>query len=211
VAGELVRAQIITRKAADLARDHVVNTIYLVNTNFFQDITDSTNWNNLATDLRNVFAQHRQHVPSGYGVETKLYAMEDPTSPGNPRPVRGQAGWLAYGQSGGEAGPRDVALCLSFRGERNIARQRGRIYIGPWTKQIMDERPPLGASAGLKLIAEGIGNVGGGNIDWVVRSGFPLPAGTNHAIKQAWIDNEWDTMRSRGLRATSRDTQAMDE
>lgn len=203
------RILVITRRAADLAVDHIVNTVHLNHTQIdpLSDVDELA----LATDTRNVFAGYRGGIPAGYGVETKLYNLNDPHTIGNPRPVRAAAGWLAYGLAGGVSGPREVALCLSYHGERNIARQRGRIYIGPWNNDSVVERPTANSIESLGLIAQGLANVGGVNVDWVVKSQFPLPDGSTHSIKGAWVDNEWDTIRSRGLRGTARTLTAIDE
>lgn len=98
--------------------------------------------------------------------------------------------------------PRELALCLSFFSVRNIPRQRGRLYI-PATF--------LNASAGISPVSTQQDRVaslvpiftalGGVDVDWCVYSR------TNNAaypVTDWWIDNEWDTVRSRGLRASSR-------
>jgi hypothetical protein len=111
-------------------------------------------------------------------------------------------------------GPREVALCLSFRGAENVPRQRGRIFCGPVNAQT--ERPADAIRTICLSLATGLANIGGTNVDWCVFSRASVgPTGgladAFHPVKQAWVDDEWDTQRSRGLRATTRSTLTLDE
>jgi hypothetical protein len=105
--------------------------------------------------------------------------------------------------------PREVAVCLSFYAERNLPRQRGRLYI------------PLavtGLGAGVEpdsLIRQKVAdlvpifaNLGGTDVDWCVWS--PTTQ-TMRSVTNWWVDNEWDTVRSRGLRASERLEGTVDE
>lgn len=205
-----VRAQIITRRASDLPRDFIVNTVHF-------DIDGIWNWPEgvdaqaIANDIRDMWANGRQYVPEGYGVEVNIYNLEDEL----PRAVMAHASYAAYSQASGASGPREVALCLSFYSERNIPRRRGRLFIGPWTQGTCAERPEAGPRANLLNLAGGLADIGGINVDWSVRSKFPIAlgdqGGTLHKISNSWVDNEWDTIRKRGLRGSSRDTATHDE
>jgi hypothetical protein len=202
-----IRAQVITTRAGDLPRDHIVNQIHFATSAAWELITDGPNWTNIAEDIRDMFATRRQYIPTGYGVEVKVYNVDDAL----PREVMHHAPRVAYAEAAQAPGPREVALCLSFHGARNIPRQRGRLFIGPWTQQVMGERPPAAAQATCLYLAEGLADIGGVDVDWSVRSKFPIElgdqGGTMHSIQHSWSDDEWDTVRSRGLRATGRQEQ----
>jgi hypothetical protein len=101
--------------------------------------------------------------------------------------------------------PREVALCLSFYSERNIPRNRGRLYIPAWFL-------PLGANGALvrpnpsSMVRAGelapiLEQLGGPDVDWVVYSRTDDVA---RPVTNWFVDDEWDTVRSRGLRATTR-------
>lgn len=186
------RFQVIARKSSDLARDHIVNTL------FFDVFSagGTPDYDALATDLRAIF-NDRSMLPAGYGHEVKVYDMADPL----PRPVVGSAAWAAASFASGESGPREVACCLSYYGDRNLKRQRGRIFVGPWRDTVMAERPNLTVRTTLQTMAEAFGGLGGVNVDWQQHS---VVANNYRPVTDYWIDDEWDTMRSRGLRATTR-------
>jgi hypothetical protein len=98
--------------------------------------------------------------------------------------------------------PRETAVCLSYYATVNQPRKRGRVYL---------PAPILGNAAGARL--------GAGDVTRMLTFGPALfknlPSGhvpvvfsrTNVAtypITNYWVDNEWDTVRSRGLVATTR-------
>jgi hypothetical protein len=92
-----------------------------------------------------------------------------------------------------------VSLCLSYFSERNLPRFRGRLFIGPWN--FAEERPNTSAINSLMTLATGLAAVGGIDVDW----GLWSPSRNAFSkITNVWVDNEWDTQRSRGLRATTR-------
>lgn len=98
--------------------------------------------------------------------------------------------------------PRETAICLSYYATLNQPRLRGRIYLPacmmPFTAAV---RPNVGD---LPLA-----------LQWGPALFKTLPTGTvavvysrvNHTtapITNYWVDNEWDTVRSRGLKSTTR-------
>ena len=99
-------------------------------------------------------------------------------------------------------GPREVAMCLSFYGSRNVKRQRGRIYLPFWFvgANLTQIRPtiPNTKIASMASLLQGLGGV---DVDWVVYSRLLDKA---FPVTNWWYDNEWDIIRSRGGRGTSR-------
>jgi hypothetical protein len=191
-----VRVQVITRRQGDLARDHVVNTVYFDDFNI--DPTGGTNWQTFANDVRGAFLA-RGGMPYLYGVETRVYNMAD----AEPRPVKAYGAWQGTTvPSTGNSGAREVALCLSYYSERNLPRFRGRIYVGPWQQGSIMERPNASARGGLTALATALAGIGGPDVDWGLWS--PTRAAFSK-ITAGWVDDEWDTVRSRGMRSTLRD------
>jgi hypothetical protein len=188
-----VRIQVATYLPDQLARDHIVNTVYFRDINAVAD----TDYMNLAVGVRDVFRARRNH-PDFYVIEARAYNMDD----AKPRPVKALAPPLRVISTGaGAAAPREVALCLSYFSGRNLPSQRGRIYIGPFAQADMETRPNSFRIEDLRTLATGLAGVGGADVDWSLHS--PKRGGLQ-TITNVWVDNEWDTIRSRGLRATAR-------
>jgi hypothetical protein len=188
-----VRIQVATYQLGQLPRDWIVNTVY------FRDINAvaETDYFNLANSTRYQFGNRALHPP-GYVVQATAYDMDDAT----PRPVKAFAPPVGVSAAGASpSGPREVALCLSYYSERNLPSSRGRVYIGPWARDDMGLRPNVNQIAALRDLATGLTNVGGADVDWSLYS--PKSGGLKK-ITNVWVDDEWDTMRSRGLRPTTR-------
>ncbi len=187
-----IRVQVITRKAGALAEDHIVNTV------FFDDFNlepGGTNWQSFANDVRERFRLRTSGIGLGYGVETKVYDLAD----AKPRPIKAVGAWAQGGQTASGAVPREVALCLSYFSERNLPRFRGRLYIGPWN--FADERPNTSQITSLVTLANDLANIGGIDVDWGLWS---TTRNQFSKITAGWVDNEWDTQRSRGMKPTTR-------
>lgn len=98
--------------------------------------------------------------------------------------------------------PREVALCLSYYATLNQPRKRGRVYL---PAPILGMTPGLRPSAGDITALLGFGpalfkGLPSGVVP-IVWSRKDLVA---YPITNYWIDNEWDTVRSRGMNSTTR-------
>jgi len=101
--------------------------------------------------------------------------------------------------------PREVALCLSYYSNFNRPRFRGRLYLpASWFAGAASVRP-----AGAVITAVlGFGqNVLAKSLPassyWIVWSTVDKKG---DRVTDIWCDDEWDTVRSRGLKATTRQT-----
>jgi len=115
------------------------------------------------------------------------------------------------GQAPASTMPREIAVCLSFFSEFNRPRLRGRLYLPMVciaTSALIAGRPaePLRTKVG--ELAPILQDLGGIDVDWVVYSRVDDEA---RAVTDWWVDDEWDTIRSRGLRATARTTGTTSE
>ncbi len=184
--------------AADsiLARDRTVNTFYL------NDGGALTNPGNLAEDIATIFAVY---YTGGREIDVRLYDMADAV----PRQVKGTF-VRDLGLAPASAGPREVACCLSYRGAQNVPRQRGRMFMGVASagRGTTGVRPQATTMSTALQLGQAIADLGGPDVDWVVHS---PTANSQVPVKLAWVDDEWDTMRSRGLRSTTRQTLVLDE
>lgn len=98
--------------------------------------------------------------------------------------------------------PREVALCLSFFSARNIPSWRGRLFIpATWHGGDVAVRPAPGLMTHIGAMATILSDLGGIDVDWVV---YSRKNNVARPVSNWWVDDEWDTIRSRGLRSTAR-------
>lgn len=105
--------------------------------------------------------------------------------------------------------PREVALCLSFYSEHNRPRTRGRLYMPAVVLGTSASRRPTQSQMDKgKELAQFAENLGGVDVDWSIYSRMD-----NKALKVTdyWINDEWDTVRSRGWGETRRDKYTTSE
>jgi len=141
------------------------------------------------------------------------------------------------GTGAGQPLPQEVALCMSFKSadeDGPLRRRRGRIYIGPLGEAHNAEAVD-GAGRPTEVLINAINFAAsrlqdqasdiatepvGSSTPWVVYSrpttdawnathpGDERLSGSFHRVTDGWVDNEWDTQRRRGLKATTRSTWA---
>lgn len=109
--------------------------------------------------------------------------------------------------------PAEVALCASYANDTEAlvprARRRGRIYISGWASSINASGRPVsagyngleGAYSDYCIEVNGIGDLTAGV--------WSRTTGDVFKIDRVWVDNEWDTQRRRGGKATVRATQVI--
>lgn len=101
--------------------------------------------------------------------------------------------------------PREVAICLSYYAGVNRPRFRGRLYLpGTWFTAAPNVRP----SGAIITAALGFANVLKNGLpaqhNWVLFS--KVENKSQGTVTDVWVDDEWDTVRSRGLSPTTRQT-----
>jgi hypothetical protein len=105
--------------------------------------------------------------------------------------------------------PREIALCLSYYQTHNVPRYRGRLYTPlAWINKNMSgggtpsARPTSAHQNSVKALASALQGAAAG-AQW----GFWSRRDKNfRAITNYYVDDEWDTIRKRGLKPTSRVT-----
>lgn len=214
----LIRTILTMQAHGELSRDAMVNTVYHNIGTVLPDGSD-INYNNHAMEVGKLWAGQDPTYP---GVATgptlcqvtaRVYNMADPHTKGHPRPERG------FWQSADPGSPvqsllRQQALCLSFYATRNLARQRGRVYIGPWFSPTnATEYAPSGAMSQVLANGHGLFDIGGENVAHVVYSHVTQPDGPNGVsgdspwiVTDYWADNSWDIVRRRKQKATQKQT-----
>jgi hypothetical protein len=95
--------------------------------------------------------------------------------------------------------PRDMALCVSYYTTYNRPRFRGRLYLpAGWFGTAPTPRPSTAVmqaalDAAKNLFATGLPS----QTTWVVYS--TTERKSQGTVSNLWVDNEWDTVRKRGL------------
>lgn len=165
----------------------------------FRDQGASSNPDGLATDLLALLNTWQQR--GAPGIRVKLYDLQG-TKPVYPAAEKKNAAWGGAPVSSNVV--REVALCLSFYGTQNVKRHRGRLYI-PLT--LFGSAPSTYATATMMTKVMSLGPLfaalGGVDVDWIVWSKLDNAA---RKVEHYWCDDSWDTVRSRGLKSSTRQT-----
>jgi len=198
-----------------LAQDGVVNTWYC------RPNLGETDHLLAAADFRQALATFYNSLTGFYSSETitgawttKAYRLTD----AKPRsPIVTDT--MGVNVSAGQAYPRELAVCLSYKGSylsgSPRARFRGRVYLGPL-------KASLGATAGgdvrlaeaqRSIILNAAGallaaSTASSTYDWVVYSPTEDPGGSDTSVGKLvagyWVDNAFDIQRRRGSKPSIR-------
>lgn len=201
------RAQVSASNPADPGRDTVVNTLHFKSV--FNVLLTATEAESICNDLAVIFSQWRPAFAGLTSFTAKLYNIEVP-APHEPLAIKTV---VETANAGTLDSPREVALCLSYKSSRYGPRGKGRLYIGPWPST--PGRPTAGMMSTNLNRAQALANLGGTDLQWCVFSPTTRAQGGSmddamQKVSEVWCDNEWDIVRSRGRRATTRQTQAME-
>lgn len=102
-------------------------------------------------------------------------------------------------------GPREVALCLSYYAGVNRPTFRGRLYLPAWWFGVSyPVRPTTAVCDAALLFADVLTKNLPATTWWSLYSHKNRSAAQ---VSDLWVDDEWDTVRSRGLKNTTRRTK----
>jgi hypothetical protein len=209
-----VRAMVILPNTTGLAEDQFINTWHFTTDVWTPD--SQAQVQQIVRDFYNVVSAPSTGTVASFlsahvdraanKAQVRLYNLADPL----PRePVTFT--WQVGGTAGSDGLPNEVAVCLSMYADRNLPRQRGRLFLGPFKSTGMQigtgDMVPSNAlvdaithSADEILDKQAAGPAPQTPI-WCVRSDMdnvlrPVTAG--------WVDRAFDTIRKRGKKAASR-------
>ena len=182
----IYRAQISFQLDSLLPRDAVT-----INPHFFGD-----NPGGLANALKNNLISNA-NVAQAFPFHIKIYdaTKAPPSFP------------LAEAQNGtgspSTSVPRELALCLSYYSTWNRPSYRGRLYIpGVFCgAQAPTLRPTTTMMGKAMSFAQTLSQNLPASHNWVV---YSKKLGQSNGVTNYWVDDEWDIVRSRGLRGTTR-------
>lgn len=187
-----------------LPRNRISNSVH------FQHVSGGlldTDLEAMCDDLVAMY-QARYHVTTKE-IQCKAYDVD--AKPNYPRAET----IVNAGQFWQQSVPRELALCLSFSGPRRGNRhERGRIYLNP-AIEAAAIAPGLRPGASVMTWAldfytvpnESFPDIGG--IDWKFGV-WSRKYQTFRQTTQAWVNDEWDIQRRRGLRESTRQSVARD-
>lgn len=187
----IMRAQCSFQYDTAFVRDAMVITPH------FDVKNPAPDWQTLANDLRTALASWS--VTSGGELKVKVYDAQAPVPSFPKAEAVARAGTI-----GNSNYPRELAVCLSYYAERNAPRLRGRLYTPiPVTgaSATAGIRPVVAQRQKAADLVPIFTNLGGIDVDWGVWSRI---TSTFRKATNWYVDDEWDVMRSRGLRATTR-------
>lgn len=136
----------------------------------------------------------------------KIFDRADPT----PRQPVLEGLWNFTAAPTGNPLPPEVAKCLSFQGVAVSgvpqARRRGRVYLGPFNTSTLgtNGRPTTALTDDIRDDAQVLLTASKAATTWFWTV-WSDTLGTGVEVDNGWVDDEWDTMRSRGRDATYRD------
>lgn len=140
----------------------------------------------------------------------KVFDMAD----AKPRTPIYQEDWTLGASASTKGLPSEVAAVFSFQGARMSghaqSRRRGRLFIGP----LGEEALTFGSASAFPSLAGGLISNGVAAAHNLAVAGVWLPIWCVYSrvndnlvtVTNGWLDNDFDTQRSRGPRATTRNT-----
>jgi hypothetical protein len=216
---DALEAQVVLAGTTGFARDNVVNTFH------FDRAGSTVPLGTVLPLVRDALIAFYNGVPVGGGanplcnwmsilldraVDHSLIKIYD-LSVAAPRIPTTYTWQLGVANSGDAGLPTEVAMCLSMKTALPTRRGRGRVFVGPLhSSSIVIDPPNIHPNGGLMNSLRYAGrdlrasaNPSAGMPVWSVYSRL---SNQMHAVTDVWVDNEFDTQRRRGHRATLRVT-----
>lgn len=216
----VIRAQVVFQGKSGFPKDRYVNTFHFARRNtdigldggIFSDMGSFRD--EIGERLREFYLEQ---VATGMSVASYLSDYIKPDfevrcydlgtgGDGSPREA-----WTTTHTKPAPAGagklPLETAVAMSFYADRNIPRRRGRVFIGPLytaaqatggdLPMVAEQFATTLAQAAQRLRSEGMAD----QLAWSIFSPSDNEA---HRVTAGWVDNDFDTIRGRGPKASVR-------
>jgi hypothetical protein len=185
----------VWRLQCSIAADSVFPRDYVVINPHFNDQGPGTNPQNLCQDLANALDTY-------IGVGSREINVKAYDAQGTPPVIPQGFAQKNKGVAPASNSPREIALCLSFYSEQNTPSRRGRLFFPYFLLgTVSGVRPSTTARTTLSNLVPILTGLGGTDVDWSV---YSRKTNQSHPVTNWFIDDEWDVVRSRGLRPTTR-------
>jgi hypothetical protein len=168
------------------------------NTVYYQGVSGAQSGEAVAQQIADLYAAEPVGGFTFGAIKVRAYDFNGGLSRSGP-PV---AEATAVQAGGSVPGPREVAVCLSYRSSTpSTPRTRGRIFLGPVADfSISGEYVNQGIANSAKRIGQGLMSILTLGAVWSL---YSRSVGGFAEITNFHVDNAWDTQRSRGLPATA--------
>lgn len=133
-------------------------------------------------------------------LTVNAYDRADP----KPRPEKGHSLYVPGSWLTSTAQARQVALCVSFYAQRNLPRQRGRVYLFPGNNAGASERPGTAVmNAAMQTLLDLSAATLALTPSWT-HEVWSQKAGQTFGVDNYWVNDVWDTQRRRAPKETVR-------
>lgn len=202
-----VRAQVIIKTDDAISENYVTNS-WCISCADFPSGAECDEYTVCFDGFYTSMTSYFGDVVAQNGHEVKYYDLTQTVPPNYPI---ASTTFNLSSNPGIDTLPTEVALCLSFQGEKvpgfPQARRRGRIYFGPVNaNQTGGGRPVSGIITALTTTADALATA---LLACSNAATLSVWSGTNAAsvpVTDGWVDNAWDTQRRRGIDRTTRTT-----
>lgn len=201
---DLIRVQVTIPKTSAIPADAITNTFH-----FSWSAGNADSAAEAATDQLEVFysaIRNRFGNDMNFGgARVKVYDMSDP----EPRAPIKDAALGVTGSNTDDPLPNEVAICVSWEAEVTsgsvAARRRGRTFLGTVGRgtQKLGDRGRIDNDVVASIAsAAGVFTLDTSAAKLQV---YSPTDGLAHPVTGGWVDNSYDTVRSRGIEPTLRD------
>lgn len=202
------RAMVIFDGTSGLPADRVVNTFHFgpggVELDIFTALLDF--YNGGTTSVASFLSGYLSRTANK--SEVRVYDLAD-AKPREPTVFN----WTLGATTSGSPLAREIACCMSYYADRNVKRQRGRIYLGPLTSTAVENRTgDQGFTTAFRAAVGAAATRLAANPtpadQWIVYSEVnALSGGMEYGglpVTAGWVDDAIDIQRRRGVKATAR-------
>lgn len=197
----IIRAQVVLKGGSGLARDQFVNTFHFAQLADAYEAQSAAVATALTAMYQSVDDYFSETVTNSAEIRTYDLGNPEPRVPSIfPLPLTVMTSVFSL--------PQEVACCLSFRAAAPVTpRRRGRVFLGPLNVNVYagglpdNVTPPRPSDNFTDTLRDAGAGLLAADVGWCIHS----PTNNTFVpVVGGWVDNEFDTMRSRGYRPTFR-------
>lgn len=201
-----IRAQVILHTTDNLSANYVTNS-WAFETSGAIGSSDWAAYDSAFTAFYNSLSGFLSLPIAQTGHEIKYYDLEQLVPPNYPLKI---STWALSSAPSAAGLPSEVALCLSFQGQKVPGspqnRRRGRVYIGPISQSANTTgRPSTTVRSALTSGAVALCTALKAASVPALLSVWSHVDSDTVEVEDGWVDDAWDTQRRRGLQRTTRD------
>lgn len=190
----------MTVRQNDSPKDYCVNNLY-----FSGGGSTAADFQRLTDALSTLY--HLQNATplwgpfNGRGFQVKGYDLAD----AKPRPIKAITNYTPTVWASGTMLPRQIAIVLSYYGDRNLPSRRGHIYLGPWDMlDVNGDRVTGSTMARVVDLGKKLYQLDSGASNPWLHSVHSAKLGTTLPVAHYYCNDVYDTQRRRVPKETTR-------